>query len=710
MAYSNTMLTFALALLLPLVQQAETGHLSCGGQVTHTPEGISRCTEKAVVEYEDIRVEADWIEFNQNTRQVTAGDRVKFTQGEDRINGGKLSFNVETKTGTLTDVSGQAEGFYLKAGEYERLPNGDWHVLKLSATACTGECPRWGFTFSEAVVTPGKEFTGRKLTFRVRNVPILWFPKLTIPSEKRERASGFLIPGYSKSTTKGNSIRGAYFWAMDRSYDLTFVGEYFAKRGPTGTIDFHAMPNASTRIDVSEFFAIDRLHQGGQRTRIHALSDLNRDWRGVANVDITSNFPFRQVFEEGFNVISSPLEQSIGFLTRNGSRSSLNILYNRSAVFFPSPSPDLPPEGTTVVMRKFPAVDLQLPTNSIATGRIPIYFSFNSGITGMARRDSQISTPAFMQRVDFHPSVEIPVLRSSALSWSHRVGVRDTFYTHSIRADVTQRAMNRAVFDYTMSIAGPELERSFGSWKHVLEPTIDYRYVTGADRFRQTVVVDETDLVTNTNEVEYGITSRFYGKHEFLTWRVAQKLYFDPTFGGALLAGRRNVLNPLMDLTGFAFSDGQPRRLSPVVSTFRIATTPDTSTDIQVDYDTKKREFRSAGIMGGVRKSFFNSSVGYFFNKRTEIQEPNNQLRAVASLGSSSQRGFSAAFAFSYDIHNSIFQSSVGQVNYNAECYGLSFELSQVDFGFRREVGWRISLSLKNLGTIGNLRPQERLF
>jgi LPS-assembly protein len=651
--------------------------------------------------YGDIRVEADWIEFAEKTGQVTAGDRVKFTQGEDLINGGKLSFNVETKTGTLTDVSGQSEGYYLRAGEYERLPNGDWRLLKLSATACSGDCPGWGITFKEAVVTPGKKFSGRGATFRVRNMPILYVPKLTIPSGKRERASGFLIPGFSRSTIKGNSFRGSYFWAINRSYDLTFVGEYFAKRGPAGTIDFHARPNASTRIDVSEFFAIDRLHQGGQRTRITALSDLNKNWRGVANIDFTSNFEFRQVFEEGFNVISSPIEQSQAFLTRNGRRTSLNVLYNRSAVFFP---------GQSVVLRKFPAVDFQLPTHSLVRSRIPIYFSFEGGITGMARRDSQINTPAFMQRVDIHPSVELPFLRSGLLSWSHRVGVRDTFYTHSLRPYVRQQALNRSVFDYTMSITGPQLEKDFGSWKHVFEPMLEYRYVAGVDNFRQTVVVDETDLVTNTNEVEYGLTNRFYTDREFLTWRIAQKMYFDRSFGGALLAGRRNALNPLMDLTGFAFSDGVPRRFSPVVSTFRIATTPQTSTDIEVDYDVQRHEFRSAGIMGGVRRSFFNSSVGYFFNKRTEIQEPNNQLRALASFGESSRRGFSAAVSFSYDIHNSIFQSSVGQVNYNAECYGLSFELSQVDLGFRKEVGWRISLQLKNLGTIGNLRPQERLF
>lgn len=697
------MLTFALAILLPLVPQGEVAKMACAGELTHSPEGVTRCPAGAIIVYQDMRVEADWFEFNQKTKQLTAGDHVKFTRADERLNGGKLSFNVETKTGTLTDVSGQTEGYYLKAGNYERLPNGDWHLLNVSATACPGDCPKWGFTFKEAYVTPGKKVTGENMTFRVRNVPIVWFPKLSLPD--RDRQSGFLIPGFSKSDTKGNSLRGAYYWAMDRSYDMTFVGEYFTKRGPSGTIDFHATPNASTRIDVSEFFAIDRKDQGGQRTRIHALSDLNKNWRGVANVDITSNFEFRQVFEDGFNLISSPIELSQGFLTRNGRRSSLNFLYNRQAVFFP---------GQSVVMRKFPAVDFQLPTNSVVEGKIPIYFSLDTGITGMARRDSRINTPAFMQRLDFYPSVEIPVLRSALLSWSHRIGVRNTFYTHSLSPDtntkVSGRTINRSVFDYTMSITGPQLEKDFGSWKHVVEPTIDFRYVTGIDRFRQTVVVDEVDLATDTNEVEYGITNHFFSTWEFLTWRVAQKLYFDPSFGGALLAGRRNALNPLMDITGFAFSDGLPRRFSPIVSTLRLATTPQTSTDVQVDYDTQRQEVRSAGIMGVIRRSQFNSSVGYFFNKRTEIQEPNNQLRALASFGSSGMRGVSAAFGFSYDIHNSIFQSSVGQVNYNAECYGLSFELSQVDLGFRKEVGWRVSFSLKNIGTIGNLRPQERLF
>jgi LPS-assembly protein len=693
------MIILAFVMLL----QSELVGFSCTSKVESVDE-VTRCTSGAVVSYGDMRVEADWIEFDKKSRQVKAGDRVKFTRPGEELIGGLLSINVETKAGTLTDVSGQVDGFFLKTREAERLPGGQWIGREGAGTACEGDCPNWGLTFKEATVDPGKKVSVKGSAFRVRGVPILWFPKLTIPSARRDRQSGFLMPGFGSSDTKGRSFRGSYFWAINRSYDATFTSEYFSKRGPTGTIDFRAAPNANTRIDVSEFFAIDRLGKGGHRTSITALSDLTRNWRGVANVDITSDFEFRQEFEEGFNVISSPIEQSMGFLTNNGSRSSLNVLYNRLAVFYPDQS---------VALRKFPSVDFELPTNSVGS-RIPIYFNLNAGFTGMARRDSQINTPAFMQRIDIHPTLEIPVLRSSLLTWSHRLGVRDTLYTHSLDPAVVQRTLNRGVFDYTMSITGPQLERDFGTWKHVLEPTIEYRYVTGIDRLRQTIVVDETDLMANTSEIEYGVTSRFFSGHEFLTWRIAQKMYFDPTFGGGLSPGRRNTLEPLMDLTGFAFSDGKPRRFSPIVSIFRIATTPQTSTDIEVDYDTQREEFRSVGIMGSLNRSIVRSSVGYFFNKRTEIQSPNNQLRGLITIGDATRAGLSAgagfSTGFSYEKQRWIFQGSTAQVHYNAECYGLRFEFSQVDLGARREIGWRAAITLKNLGTFGNLRPQERLF
>ena len=55
-----------------------------------------------------------------------------------------------------------------------------------------------------------------------------------------------------------------------------------------------------------------------------------------------------------------------------------------------------------------------------------------------------------------------------------------------------------------------------------------------------------------------------------VTWELAQKYFLDPTFGGALVPGQRNVFTTTSDLTGIAFLT-EPRHLSPLVSRLKVA-------------------------------------------------------------------------------------------------------------------------------------------
>src|SRR5207237_6300237 len=118
------------------------------------------------------------------------------------------------------------------------------------------------------------------------NVPIFYMPYITSPSEERPRSTGFLIPSTSTSTTKGRSLRESFYWAISRSADATFTGEYFTKRGPAGEVNFRAVPEANSRIDVQSLFAKDRLGQGGQSIRILALGGLGYGFRVAATLHV----------------------------------------------------------------------------------------------------------------------------------------------------------------------------------------------------------------------------------------------------------------------------------------------------------------------------------------------------------------------------------------------------------------------------------------
>ena len=69
-----------------------------------------------------------------------------------------------------------------------------------------------------------------------------------------------------------------------------------------------------------------------------------------------------------------------------------------------------------------------------------------------------------------------------------------------------------------MEIRPPALDRVYDreflgrKWKHVIEPRVIYRYVTGVDNFSRILRFDERDILSNTSEVEYAVVNRLYAK------------------------------------------------------------------------------------------------------------------------------------------------------------------------------------------------------
>ena len=695
------MVQFALSIVLFLgTQQGQLVVIDATTQ--EVTDHVYHAIGNVVVTYEDMRIEADEATHDRDTNIVTAGNHIKYTRGGEHLEADHITVNIETKTGDFTNVKGEVgPGFFITAEEAHRTADGRYELKNATVTTCCDAPQRgWTLALARATVDPHKRVTARGSLFRLEKIPMLYLPYVTVPSSDRDRSTGFLIPSTSTSTTKGRSLRESFYWAINRSADATFSGEYFTKRGPAGAIDFRARPDENAYIRVDSFFAKDRKGQGGRSARILAYGDVARGFRAVADMNLVNSFVFRQVYEDGLNIISSPLEHSLAFTSRNRPYSSMNFLFARSGVFFT--------DERTVALRKFPAIEMSLPLRPL--GKLPVYFSADAGFAGIARRDAAITTPSFVERLDLRPALEATVVNSSVITWSQRVSIRETAYTHSrLTQSVIGDSLNRFSLDYSSHIVGPQIQRDFGSWRHVIEPAVDYRYLNGADRFRRTLVIDDVDLITNTNEVEYAITNRFFTTREVFSWRLAQKYFFDPTFGGAIVQSRRNVFAPLLDISGFAFADGA-RRVSPIVSTMRVSTSASTSTDLEVDYDTRSHLFRSAGIIGNASRGQLNGGISYFFTRRSVIEIPNNQLRGTVSYGNALKPGFSGAFQFSYDVQHSLFQGSVAQVGYNTNCYGLNFEVSQFNIGAHVESRFRFAFVLRNIGSVGTIRPAERLF
>src|SRR5208337_1913208 len=104
-----------------------------------------------------------------------------------------------------------------------------------------------------------------------------------------------------------------------------------------------------------------------------------------------------------------------------------------------------------------------------------------------------------------------------------------------------------------------------------------YKFVGGiGTQARNVLLSDTTDIATNTNQAGFSLTQRFYlspmspqpcpaagtdsaaptcpsQPREWASWQIAQKYFFNPSFGGALIPNRRNVFDSTLDLSGIAF-------------------------------------------------------------------------------------------------------------------------------------------------------------
>jgi LPS-assembly protein len=273
-------------------------------------EDIYHAKDNVVVTYRDVRLEAGEVTFNRATKVVTADDKIKFNRGEEHVEADHITFNLDTKVGDFTNIRGEVgPGLFINAEEAHRTADGQYELKNARVTTCCDEPrPGWTIETARATIEPGKRVVARGTVFRLENVPVFYFPYIAVPSADRQRATGFLRPSTSTSTTKGRSVSEAFYWAINRSADATITGEYFSKRGAAAAVDFRAFPTRNSWIQVESLFARDRLGQGGRSARILGYGDFGRGFRTVADMNLVSSVVFRQVYEDGLNVISSPLE------------------------------------------------------------------------------------------------------------------------------------------------------------------------------------------------------------------------------------------------------------------------------------------------------------------------------------------------------------------------------------------------------------------
>jgi LPS-assembly protein len=700
------------------------------------------------VRYQNARLRADHVEYDNDTQVVTARGNVQLDYVTQHVEADDARYELRTGRGTFHHVRAtfamqrrpaptlliSPNPLYFEADEADRLDENTYRIHKAWLTVCKPGHPVWKFYAPAATVRLKQTVRIENGNFRLYSVPVFYLPYATIPAEQN-RESGIMIPDLGNTSQKGYVLGDSVYWAPLDWMDVTLGAADYTKRGWSEKGDFRARPWEGAQFNASYYGVIDRglvvddeppVKQGGHEAKLLFTSMLPGGWRAVADLDQLTSLTFRLAWSDTFKEAVNSEVRNTAFLTNNFDGFSVNL----AALSYQNYLTATP--QTSIALRTAPEARFSSVDQAFFS-HIPIYFSFDA-FTGAESRTEDVTpfaTPAFVERSEFAPTVTIPLHFGQWLDVTPSFTFRSTYYGGQLRnGTFFDQGLFRDTEELSVDIRLPVFERVWDrgetKWKHVIEPTVMYQYVSGVNDFARFLRFDADDTLTDTNEVQYGITQRLYRRtrsgdaEEFITWRLTQKYFFDPTFGGALVPGQPNVFQTLDSLTPFAFAD-VARRFSPIVSDLTVEPGKRFDTQFIVNYDPQRNRLTAIGTLlkyKPYKESFLTLAHFYTLNlplnpvpPPPNFEQRSNQVRVLAGYGEPNRRGWNVTLGASYDFTMSAFQNQIVEVSYNGSCCGLGFEYRRFSFGtIRNENQYSVVFRIANLGSAGNLRRQEKIF
>jgi LPS-assembly protein len=761
------------------------------------------------VHYRDRNVTADHIEYDQETGELTANGHLHVTGGANHedITASHGTMNLKYQTATFYDVTGSvglkstghamvyasSNPFLFTGRMVVRTGPQTYDIYDGTLTTCQLPHPDW-MLYSGKFAVDSEKAKAQNSIFRLMNIPVLFLPYVTHPIDSEQRQSGILIPAISYSSSKGFILGEQYYWAINRSTDVTVGAQYYSLRGweQSASFRYRGLGNDFAKAKYSGL--LDRgittsgvyLNQGGEDVTFSGRHDFSPQTRVVADAEYLSSYAYRQAFAESFSlaVSSDILSILYGVHEADGFDASMRVdRYQGLKMAFQAATPTTP-EIPEEQVKIFHAPSLDFSSTEHEIGRSGVQWRLDSSYAGLSRSEPGFASGGLTQRVDIHPEISYPL---SFDGWRVRasLGARETVYSRSqqtpYRSDFIPielpNPLNRADLEAEVDMRAPVVERTFDSpsvekffngndVKHTIEPEVTYRYVTGINNFLSVLRFDDIDIMSDTNELQYGVTQRLFlrpvkarqckekpvgpgqeqnwdedvgrvqtreqtdpkdrrptcGSREMISWRLTQKYFFNENFGGAVIDGRRNIFNTTLNLSGIAFLT-EPRAISPLISRLRVRTSSHMDVEWDFDYDTGAKKFTSNNVLvdvhegnvfGGLSYARLNAP-GRFYTEGILSSVSNfDQLRLLMGYGSPTKPGLGVAGNVGLDLNatnTGLLEYGAVQASYNWDCCGFSVEVRKYELGsVRNETAERFNFTLLNIGTAGNLRRAASLF
>jgi lipopolysaccharide assembly outer membrane protein LptD (OstA) len=678
-----------------------------------------------------VKLFADVVEIFTTTNKIVATGNVVFTNPDGRLSAERVEFDVTTATGTFHQASGimtlgptvdraqfgnQDPDIYFFGDLIEKLGPQRYRITRGGFSTCVQPTPRWEVTSSSVILNLNDYAISRNTLLRVKGVPLFYLPVLYYPINDKNRSTGFLMPTYGTSTFRGQTVSNGFFWAIDRSQDLTLMHDWFTRTGQGVGAEYRYVTDAQSSGTFRTYLFDQKQSDLTQPKDIFQLTGsarqrINRELTAQANINYFSDVLLQQLYHQDIYQ-ATQRQRTIGLgLSGNFPLVSAGLYYQQSEVFSS--------ETQSVLYGSTPRATVSFAPKQLFGS--PAYVSLNADYSYLPQRsinNGVITQDTSLGRLDAQPSIRLPLSHLTFLSVNTTAGYRTTYYTRSKDATgaLVDDGLLRRYLQTRTDIIGPVFTKIWDTpgnttiqrMKHVVEPSFAVEYITGfANQGSVPSVSDPTDFVVGSStRLTYGLTNRLLYRQrtingvvgttrEFLSVGVQQTYYSNPTSSRA-------------DTTYLSASGRSDNvDLSPVALTMRVSPSAAVDANARVEYDVSGN-----GLQVVTTGTSFNMARGTgsvtFSRQRLVPTSPPNTFLSTSATTNFLQNRFKGTYALSWDVARNYIVSQSVMTTYMAQCCGVQLEFQRYNlpvsssYSITSDQRFNFSFVLAGLGTFSN--------
>lgn len=219
--------------------------------------GITRLKGGVQLVFQGQHLSCNRAEINQKTQTITAIGNVILSNERVHVEGDKIVFNYKQNTGFIYNGFVRSGQVVFEGDVIEKVGETRYLASNAEYTACDTCPPGWAFSGRAIDAEIGGYARIKRPVFKIGGVPVLILPSLIVPL-KSARQSGFLVPSMDYSQLGGLALAESYFWAIDRSRDLTLTARWYEFRGYKLQADYRYVLSENSKGELMSGWMLDR--------------------------------------------------------------------------------------------------------------------------------------------------------------------------------------------------------------------------------------------------------------------------------------------------------------------------------------------------------------------------------------------------------------------------------------------------------------------